>query len=250
MKRVMLVLAVLVLTAAAASADVTMTMTMTMSTGPMTMDGTVTTAVKGSKVRIDTKMVNQEITLLGDSAAKQIWQLNPATKQLEPYNPQQAMGALPVEIGEPKVSVTPTGQTKDVIGRICQGFTVEMSMPMTLNGETVSLKMFGPMWLAKDGPGVAELMAFQKSFQELGLALSPLGSGPQAKALIEASKSLSSSGVALEQQFTITMEGTGQVAQAMSQMGGMSMTMKVTNISADVIPDEKFAAPEGYTTKK
>jgi hypothetical protein len=249
MKRVILVLAAWVLMAAAAFADVTMTMTMTMSTGPMTVDGTVTTAVKGSKVRVDSKMVNQEITILGDSAAKQVWLVNHAAKVLEPYNPQQAMGALPVEFGEAKVSVTANGQTKDVLGRICQGFTMEMSLPMTINGETVLMKMFGPLWLAKDGPGVAELMAFQKAFQELGLAMSPLGQGPQAKAMVEASKSLASAGVSLEQQLTISMEGTGQVAQAMSQMGGMSMVMKVTNISADVVPDEKFAIPEGYTKK-
>jgi hypothetical protein len=249
MKRVILVLAALVLTAAAAFADVTVTMTMTVSAGPMTMDGTVTTAVKGTKVRIDTKMANQEITLLGDSAAKQIWQVNHAAKLLEPYNPQQAMAALPVEIGEVKMSVTPTGQTKDVIGRICQGYSVEMSIPMTLNGETVVMKTSGPIWVAKDGPGVAELIAFQKSFQELGLSLSPLGSGPQAKALAEASKSLASAGVSLEQQLTMTMEGTGQMAQAMSQMGGMSMVVKVTNISVDAVPDEKFAVPEGYSKK-
>ena len=35
----------------------------------------------------------------------------------------------------------------------------------------------------------------------------------------------------------------------MSQMGGMTITTKVTAISIDPIPDSKFALPEGYTKK-
>ena len=47
----------------------------------------------------------------------------------------------------------------------------------------------------------------------------------------------------------MTMEGTGQMAQMMSQMGSMTFTTRVTAITTDPIPDSKFALPEGYTKK-
>jgi hypothetical protein len=47
----------------------------------------------------------------------------------------------------------------------------------------------------------------------------------------------------------MTLEGTGQMAQMMSQMGGMTFTTKVTAITTDPIPDSKFALPEGYSKK-
>jgi|WetSurMetagenome_2_1015567.scaffolds.fasta_scaffold18074_2 hypothetical protein len=241
MKRIILVLAVLILTGATAFADVTMTTTMTVLTGPMTVDGTIVTSVKGTKVRMETRMMNQETTILADVATKQVFLLNPTTKTLEPYNPQQNLSALPVDFGEVKVSITPSGQTKDVLGRTCQGFTMDLSIPMTINGETLLLKMFGPMWVTKDGPGIPELQAFQKDSAALNLSLSPVGQGPQAKAMAEATKAVTAAGIGLEQQMTMSMEGSGQMAQALSQMGGMSMTVKVTNISVDTIPDEKFA---------
>jgi len=95
--------------------------------------------------------------------------------------------------------------------------------------------------VTKDGPGIPELQAFQKDSAALNLSLSPVGQGPQAKAMAEATKAVTAAGIGLEQQMTMSMEGSGQMAQALSQMGGMSMTVKVTNISVDTIPDEKFA---------
>ena len=53
----------------------------------------------------------------------------------------------------------------------------------------------------------------------------------------------------MEQDQQMTMEGTGQMAQKMGQMGKMAVTMKVTSIATDPIPDAKFALPEGYTKK-
>ena len=248
MKRFALVLVVLALMAPPAFADVTVTMSVSI-TGPMAANGTIVSSLKGAKARSDAKMMGQDVSILVDAATRQQWMINHTTKQIEPMNPQQALAGMPITFGDAKVSVTATGQTKEILGRVCQGFNVEASVPMTLGGETLTMKLTGPTWIAKDGPGVAEYRAAQKVFADVGLSMSPLAQGPQGKAMTEVTKALGDAGLVMEQEIRITMEGTGQVAQLMGQMGNMTMTLKVTEIATDPIPDEKFAFPEGYTKK-
>ncbi len=248
MKRMIFVLAAVVLSGSAAFADVTVTMAVTMGAATMTVDGTMVVSVKGSKFRSESKVMGQEVLLLGDGVTRQVWKVDQAAKQFEPFDPQQAFPAA-VSVGDVKVGMTPNGQTKELLGQVCQGYTLEMSMPMTVQGETVTVRMTGPVWMAKEGQAVAEMQASQKTFAELGMAMSPIGQGPQAKALMEASKAMMASGVIVEQNLVMTMEGTGQMAQALSQVGGMTMTTRVTSLSIDPIPDERFAIPEGYTKK-
>jgi hypothetical protein len=76
-----------------------------------------------------------------------------------------------------------------------------------------------------------------------------MGQGPQGKAMSEIWKALGDAGVVMEQDFRMTMEGTGQMAQMLGQMGQMVMATKVTAVSTDAIPDAKFALPEGYAKK-
>jgi hypothetical protein len=249
MKRVLFVLAVLVLSASAAFADVTVTMTVTVTTGQMAVNGTMSSLAKGTKFRADTNMAGQSLTLLSDAATKQQWMINHQTKQVEPFNPAQALAGMPLTVGEAKVSVAPNGQTREILGRACQGYTIEMTMPMTLGGEAITMKTTGSAWVAKDGAAVAEFTAAQKAFTSLGMSTSPMGQGPQGKAMTEISKALGDTGIVMEQDFRMTMEGTGQMAQIMGQVGQMVMATKVTAISTDPITDAKFALPEGYTKK-
>jgi hypothetical protein len=161
------------------------------------------------------------------------------------------MAALPLSFGDGKAAVTPNGQTKEILGRQCRGYTVELTIPMTMAGETIVMRMSGPAWIATDGPGVAELRAVQKAFSDVGLSTSLLAGaqGPQGKGMAEATKVLSEAGVVMEQEYQMTLEGTGPMAQMMSQIGSVALTTKVTAISTDPIPDSKFALPEGYTKK-
>jgi hypothetical protein len=249
MKRMLFVLAALFLSAAAASADVTVTMSMSINAAQMSISGTTTSSAKGTKFRVDTEMSGQSLTILSDSATKQQWKIDHGTKQIEPFDVNTTMAALPVSFGEAKAAVTPNGQTKEILGRQCQGYRVEVTIPMTMAGETIVMRMSGPAWIAKDGAGVAEFRAAQKAFSDIGMSTSVLAQGPQAKGMAELTKVLGEAGVVMEQENQMTMEGTGQVAQMMSQMGGMTMTTKVTAITTDPIPDSKFALPEGYTKK-
>jgi hypothetical protein len=57
-------------------------------------------------------------------------------------------------------------------------------------------------------------------------------------------------GMAYLTEMTMTIEGTGQVADMMKQMGPMKMTMRTTSVKADVLSDDLFKVPEGYTIIK
>jgi hypothetical protein len=249
MKRSLLVLAALVLSAAAASADVTVTMSISIRAAQMSITGTTTSSAKGTKFRVDTEVSGQNLTILSDSATRQQWKIDHGTRQIEPFDSQKAMASLPVSFGEAKAVVKPSGQTREILGRKCQGYTVEVTVPMTMAGETIVMKMSGPAWVAKDGPGVTEFRAAQKALSDLGMTTSLQAQGPQAKGMAELAKALGEAGVVMEQENQMAMEGTGQMAQMVAQMGVMTMTTKVTAITTDPIPDSRFALPEGYTKK-
>ena len=212
MKRLLFVIVALVLSAAAASADVTVTMSVSGVAGQVAITGTTTTLAKGTKSRVDTETSGQNVTILSDSATKQQWKIDDGTKQIEPFDANATMAALPVSFGEVKAAVTPNGQTKEILGRQCQGYTVEITMPMTMAGETIVMKMSGPAWIAKDGAGVAEFRAGQKAFSDVGVDIA-LAQGPQRKGMVAISKVLGEAGVVMEQQNQMTMEGTGQMGR-------------------------------------
>jgi len=57
-------------------------------------------------------------------------------------------------------------------------------------------------------------------------------------------------GLAYLTEMTINIEGTGQMADMMRQMGAMKVTTKVNSINTDAISDDLFKVPEGYTVIK
>jgi len=63
-------LALLVCTASPASADLGMTMTMSMNAGGMAVNATMETRVKALKMRSDIKMMQQDMSIFLDAAAR------------------------------------------------------------------------------------------------------------------------------------------------------------------------------------
>jgi hypothetical protein len=250
MKRISLVVLVLALALVAlpASADVTVKTTISATGGPGGMEMTSVVFVKGMKMRTDTKVMGQDMSILVDVATKQMLMINHVSKEVSTFDPKAMAGQMPVTMGEVTLSVKPTGETKEVLGRKCAGYTVQVTMPMTLNGESVTMTLSGPAWITKEGPGVEEYMAYSKAAAAANLVSSPFSMGPQSQGMTELMKTFAEAGVPLAQEMQMAVQGTGQMAQMMSQMA-ITMTTKVTEITTDPIPDDKFAIPAGYTKK-
>jgi hypothetical protein len=204
--------------------------------------------VKGMKMRTDMKVAGQDMSIFVDVATKQQLMVNNATKEVTDVGAM--MANMPMTVGDVAVSVKPNGQTKDVLGRSCEGYATTYSMPMTMAGETLTIGSSGVVWVTKDAPGAAEYQAFSKAAAAAGLTSGVFSQGPQAKALAQVQAAMTEKGVPLEQETQITITGTGQMAEMMTRSGAgnMKMTMKVTEVSVDPIPagtvDMPAAAPK------
>jgi len=232
-----------------AFADVTLKTTMTVA-GPTSLEAATDVRLKGTKMRADLKGGSQDLSVLADLATRERLLVNHVTKEIQPFDPFGAAAALPLKMGEPTVSVKPTTEKREILGRQCQGFSVNVSVPITLGAETLTLLIAGPAWVAVDGPGVAEYQRFFKAAAAgEGIATMPLGQGPQGRALVEMQNRIGALGIPLEHEMRVSMQGGGQMAAAMGQKD-VVMTSRVTEISTAPVADDVFAAPAGYTRKQ
>ena len=250
MKRAAVTLLVLlVCTVSPASADLGMTMTMSMNAGGMAINGQMETRTKAQKMRSDIKMMQQDMSIIFDAAARQVWTINHGTKEITSTDPAALAGQFPVAFGEAAVSMKPTGQTKEFLGRSCQGYALEMTVPINVGQEAITMRMSGTIWIADKGPGVEEYKALTKAASDSGFSTAFMAQGPTAKGMIEMQRAMAEAGIPLSQEFQMTMEGTGQAAAALAQVGNMTMVTTVTALTTGPIADEIFALPEGYTKK-
>ena len=245
----LVVLCVLGCTVSPASADLGMTMTMSMNAGGMAINAQMQTRIKALKMRSDVKVMQQDMSVFFDAAGKELLTANHATKEITVTDPAALAGNLPVSFGEVSVSMKPTGQTKELLGRTCQGYAIDMTVPMTVGTETIVMKMSGTVWIADKGPGVEEYKALTKAASESGFSTSFMAQGPATKGMVEMQKAMAEAGIPLSQEFQMTMEGTGQAAAALAQVGNMTMVTTVTALTTDPVADEVFALPAGYTKK-
>jgi hypothetical protein len=158
-----------------------------------------------------------------------------------------------VGTSEPKVSFTPTGQKKEILGHSCDGYALSISIPMTMGNDTMTLTMSGPAWIAKGVPGTKDYQTFYQMAAEHGLFFgSPeqaKAQGAQMKSTTEMYKAFAATGgVPFQSETEVKFEGSGMMATMMNKMGGASSSQTVTAISTDPIPDDKFTVPAGWKT--
>jgi hypothetical protein len=236
-------------TVSPASADLGMTMTMAMNAGGMAVNATMETRLKASKMRSDIKMMQQDMSVFFDAAAKEVWTVNHVTKDITSADPSALAGNFPVAFGEAAVSMKPNGQSRELLGRTCRGYTMEMTVPMSLGQEAVIMRITGTIWIADKGPGVEEYKALTKAASESGVSTSFMTQGPTMKGMVEMQRAMAEAGIPLAQEFQMSMEGTGQAAAALAQFGNMTMVTTVTALSTAAIADEVFSLPAGYTKR-
>ena len=272
-------LAVLVCSAAL-RADVTIVQTTTVEGGMASMAASagagasmspkLTTHLKGMKTRTDVETGPVTVSTILDLATKQLIVLNASQKTATIASAVPAAppaGATP-PAAEMKLSVdssiTPTGKSQVIDGVKCDQFTFTTKMNMgEMTGrqmppeaaammQGVMMVMDGSLWVAKDVPGASEYVKFQKAAASSEMATAALGaSGVSVPGMDKLIKAMSSiEGVTYLTEMTINIEGTGQMADMMRQMGAMKVTTKVNSIKTDAISDDLFKVPEGYTIVK
>jgi hypothetical protein len=118
--------------------------------------------------------------------------------------------------------------------------------------QDVKMVMNGSIWIARSGPGAAEFAAFSKAALDSKLlgALTGMPSGTSGPMEKMMQASASAPGLPYLAEATMTLEGSGPMVEAMNQMGPMKIVQKISSVSTDLLGDELFVIPEGYTVEK
>lgn len=267
MKRVCTTIAIAALCVATVRADVSVTQTITLE-GPMAgaMGGsqpTMTTKIKGNKSRFDMSAGPVNMSSIVDLDARQVIMLNAADKTAQIINVTPTAGATPnVPASAIDVQFKATGNKRTIAGVSCEDHTFSMAIDMSQVGgaqvppetakmmEGVKMVANGVTCVAKEGKGVAEFVAFQKSAAQSGIAAMGGPAGGGMDKLMAAATS--APGLPYLTEMTMTFEGTGPMVDMMKQMGGMKMVQTTTAVSTDALAEDLFKAPADYkiTEKK
>jgi hypothetical protein len=280
MKRWSATLLVLAVCSAVVHADVTIVQKTTVEGGAASMapggipSPTMTSRIKGMKGRTDMDMgatMPMNMSTITDATAKEVIVLDHNQKTARVTTSAQKPPAPPAETPAPTVkvdgSVTPTGKSQTIDGIKCDEYaftsTINMSDMAGAGGQQlppeaaammqgVSMVMKGSLWVAKDAPGSAEYRNYQKAMSSADLASAALGaSGMHMPGMDKMIKAMSGvDGLPMLTEMDMTIEGTGQMADMMRQMGAMHMTTKVLSVKTDAISDDVFKVPEGYQVIK
>lgn len=248
-------LAAVVAIAAPASADITFKRKIDgrMMMGPVS--GTSVQYLKGMKVREDQTMMGAEMSTIIDVATGQVIALDHKRKQAEIYDMaaiNQNLSKFP--ISDVQATLEPTGQSRTIAGHACSVYTMGVTVPMEMGGQKMTISVTGPVCLAKDAPGAAEMATFFKGMSEKGFFFGDprqaQAQPAQIKAMTALYEKMAGLGVPLAQEMTFGFEGDGPMAAMMAKMGSNSLSMEVLSVSTDPIPDSMFEIPDGYKVVK
>jgi hypothetical protein len=273
MNRWLSTVAILTLVAVPLSADITVTYTMSGSGGGMAMAGAMDSRmvlrIKGSRARADVEMGGNTVASISDLPAKQIILLRANEKTAQTFGPGDrpaSAGAAPASTDGDAAAVKPTGQSREIDGVRCDEYVVKIAMDMSeMTGgggvppeaaemmKGVRMVLNGSLWIARAGPGTADYLAFQKAAAAANMTAILTGAMPGARSMgidrLTAAFS-SAPGLPYLTETTITIEGSGQMADMMKNMGAMKMTSRLTALSQDPIPDDLFQVPADYRVVK
>jgi hypothetical protein len=274
MKRWLATIFVLAVCSALVRADVTFVQTTTMEGGMAAMGGAnmapkITTRIKGMKARVDMELANINTSAITDLVSKQVILLKHDEKTAQIVDGTAAAATTttaPAATTTAKVetSIAPTGKSQVIDGIKCDeyAFTTALGLAEMTGAQMppeaaemmkdVTMVMKGSVWVGKDAPGGAEYVAYQKALAKSDLtAASMRVSGVSIPGMEKMVKAMTSvEGMAYLTVMDLTIEGTGQMADMMRQMGAMKITTKVSSITTDPVSDDLFKIPEGYTVIK
>jgi hypothetical protein len=244
---------------------------MAAAAGGANLNPKLTTRVKGMKQRIEMEGPVSVVTII-DLNTKEVIVLNVAQKAatIMPIPAATATTtattttAPPVTVGNVDGSVKPTGKSQVMEGVKTEEVAFTASLDMAQMGgaqlppeavammQGIKMIMDGSMWVAKDAPGAREYVAFQKAAAAGNMASAAMGgAGLKIPGMENLTKAMAAvDGVTMLTEMTMTVEGSGPMADMMRQAGPMKVTSKVTSITADPLSDDLFKVPEGYTITK
>jgi len=279
MKRWLATLLVFAVCSAVVRADVTVVQTTTIEGGMAALAGgslpspTITSRIKGMRSRTDVDAgaaaAAPAVITITDLSAKQIIILRPdqKTATIGSAAASAAAGAPAAPAATApavEASVKPTGKSQVIDGIKCDeyAFTTTMDMAAATGAamppeaaaamQGVKMAMVGSMWVTKDVPGAADYVAYQKAAASIDMSGAAAGiSGVNLPGMEKMMRAMGTiDGMAYLTEMTLKIEGIGQIADMMRQMGPMKITLRTTSVKAEPLSDDLYKVPEGYTIVK
>jgi hypothetical protein len=266
MKRTFVAFALAVFLAAPAFADLTMKQSTTGKGMGMSGSTAVTVYIKGHKMRSDTVAGDKTLTTVMDIDAQKMYIFDSKKKEADVYDMADLSAdiAKTVDTSNMKVSLKPTGQTKQVAGQNAAGYDLTVEVPAAMGGNKemmMTITLQGPVWIVKNAPGTADFIGFYKAAAEKGWIF---GDPRAAKAQPGQARAMSAmfdelakaGGIPYEQEMQIKMSAAGGAGNPMSglfaKMGNVSFSSTTDSVQAGPLADDLFAPPAGYkvNTKK
>ena len=276
MKNCAAILVMVVVCSAAPRADVRYTATTTIEGQMAGIMGAapprMVMRVKGGKARADIGPDEQPTaSSITDLSSRQTILLQHQQKLAVIVTPERAAtlarpGAVTLPAAD--TAVKPTGRTRVIDGVSCIEHVVTMSFdmlemaksspkapPEAMEGlKDARMIVSGSLWIATEGPGVADYVGFKKIAEEAGLAGILLGAMPGVRS-VGLNKFMAAfataPGLPYLTEISMTVEGTGDIVEMMKQqMGVTTFSTRVNVVSTDPIADDVFEVPGGYTVKR
>jgi hypothetical protein len=242
--------------AAPAAADVTVNQKVTGKGGLAgMMSGDSVQHIKGTKMRIDQKRGDNDMSTIIDADAQRMISVDHGKKEAEIIDMTKlAADMAKISSGDISATVTPTGETRQIAGKSCAVHNMAISVPMQMGSDGLTVTMAGPACLVKDAPGAGDYQTFYKTAAEKGLFFGDPRQAKaqpgQAKGMAKLYQEMAARGIPYSSELTMKFEGAGPMAAMMNKMGGMTMLTEVVSVSSDAIADSMFDVPAGYKTKQ
>lgn len=249
---------VICLLASPAFADVTITSQVTGKGLGKMADAQSISYIKGMKLRTDSVLGGNPTTTIIDLEGQKFISINHKKKEALVYDMAKFRQDLDkmVKGAEATSSLKPNGEKREIAGKSCDGYTMNVTMPMALGeGMEMTMVMNGPVFIAKGAPGAADFNKFYLAAAERGFiandARAAKGAAAQTKGMTALYKALAETGgIPYLMETSMKIEGGGPMAGMMNKMmGGSGFSQTITAVATDEIPADKFEIPAGFKVK-
>jgi hypothetical protein len=215
------------------------------------------TSIRGLSMRVEIIGDGASGVWLYDVAAGSITRLDPLRREAHVHDAQAASADAEREVPGDRVitELSATGRAQKLLGTDCDEYSFLIRMTLGSDAKD-SVLLRGTTWVARNGAGLSDYLAFHRSAAELHMVFSSPGGGEQGDA-----------GLALA-----LARGRTELDRRIAALGGMpyATSLEVSSkqgirtfvdrrlhgrqetatiaVTTEMIPSETLATPSGWTT--
>ena len=238
----------------ALAGDLTITETMSTNAGGTHNDVTRVTLLKDDRLRAETITPDGMRAVIYDLSSDKLILLDSKKHEATTRDLREVVAAAERTIPARKVqsSITPALRHKTIFNSTCDEYAIAVTVPVTSH-DAMALHTTGTVCIRKDSPGADEYAYFAKRAIDQRLILSD-GSDNRIIVAIDRAKTelyrrIVEIGFPYCIEVSFRFEGGGVLSTLLNSKSG-GRALRVTAVSVEAIPDERFAIPAGWRIRR